>query len=103
MGERNLELTAEQRAVARMLKERHGLPWPFAAIIARDVIALRVVDGSLSLPIDPASGVLSRRKNVISQSDKRSKFLRSIGQYNEPERLAALETARRDIQPDGER
>jgi hypothetical protein len=44
-----------------MLKERHGLPWPFAAIIAKDIIALRVVDGSLSLPLDPQRPMMRRR------------------------------------------
>lgn len=77
----HLKLTTEQHAVARMLKERHGLSWPHAAIIARDVIALQVVDGSLSLPLDPGDPPLRRRKKAPVR-------------YAEHERQEALEEFR---------
>jgi hypothetical protein len=77
-----LKLSPDEHAIARMLKERHGLKWPFAAIIARDVVALRVVDGSLSLPLDPNGQKL--RKRPIN-----------AGRYNKQEAEAALEDFRR--------
>lgn len=62
MKEPKLPLTPEQHAIAKMLKERHGMPWPFAAIIAKDVTALTVVDGSLSLPLNHDGPRLRKRR-----------------------------------------
>jgi hypothetical protein len=69
----HLALTSEQHAVAKMLKERHGLKWPFAAIIARDVTELKVVDGSLTLPFDPEQRMRKRKGPPVRYNTEEAK------------------------------
>lgn len=69
----HLKLTASEHAVAKMLKERHGLKWPHAAIIAKDVVALRVVDGSLEMALDPTIPPIVRRPKMRGLESGKSK------------------------------